>query len=354
MSTKHHLTVLFFCGFNLLAVSAQICGSNLVEGQSCIIKLEKKSGETINTLEWIFTSSIDTKTHKAQQKGVKTINNIPDATIQSDGLKLQNVKLNNTGKYRYEIYDDKGKKTAGIEKEITVYAKVTKPNVKSTCVNGTATLTCDIKINDKRGLTITWIQEKPEKKEMKGESNLIRTSKQIEENADYSCRAQNPVSKEQSDVKTISCGVSFLGPGGKLFGIDFWIMIGILAGGGTLLLLLIVVLVVCACRSCNKREKMQEEEELRLRSFPSPTPPNQHRSKNTARGQPAPPIPQEDSSQNGPTTQTPPQTRAQPKAQVRARPPPPPQDEDEEDPPPLPQPRKKREKRHQEPYRPME
>nr|XP_055062182.1 T-cell surface antigen CD2-like [Misgurnus anguillicaudatus] len=353
MSTKHHLTVLFFCGFNLLAVSAQICKKDLLEGQTCTLNLETKSG-TFSKIEWIFTSG--TKTLKAQRnKEMKTINNIPDATIESDGsLKLQNVKLDKNGKYRYEIYDDQGKKTAGIEKEIKVYAKVTKPKVKFTCVNGTAKLTCDVQMKD---ITITWIQGKTEKKEMKGEDkvDLIRTSTQIEQNADYSCRVHNPVSNEQSDVKTISCGGSFLGPGGKLFGIDFWIMIGILAGGGTLLLLLIVVLVVCACRSCNKQEKMQaEEEELRLRNFPSPSPSNQHRSKNTARGQPAPPIPQEDSSQNGPTTQTPPQTRAQPKAQVRARPPPPPQDEDEEDPPPLPQPRKKREKRHQEPYRPME
>lgn len=95
--------------------------------------------------------------------------------------------------------------------------------------------------------------------------------------------------------------------------------------------------------------KSSDEEELRLRTFD--TSPKQQRSKVTARGQPAPPVPQEDSL---PATQTPPQTQSQVKGPVRARPPPPPQDEDEEEPPPLPRPRKKREKRTQEAYRPME
>ncbi|XP_073670465.1 T-lymphocyte surface antigen Ly-9-like [Paramisgurnus dabryanus] len=199
MNTKHHLTVLFFCGFALQTVSAQICETNLLEGNSCIIKLERKNGEMINRLEWIFISSIDTKTYKAQWRNGRTVNNIPDATIQSDGsLRLQNVKLNNTGKYRYEIYDSQGKNTAGIEKELTVHAKATKPNVKLTCDGETATLTCDIQMKDKRDLT--WVQD------MKGENkvNLTLTSKQIEENAEYSCRVQNPVSNEQSDVKTVS------------------------------------------------------------------------------------------------------------------------------------------------------
>nr|XP_055062181.1 SLAM family member 5-like [Misgurnus anguillicaudatus] len=189
-----------------VSLPGQICETDLLEGNSCIIKLEKKSGERISKIEWTFTSSIDTKTYKAQRnREGKTINNIPDATIESGGsLKLQNVKLDNTGKYRYEIYDDQGQIYALVEREIIVYAKATKPNVKLTCDGDTATLTCDIQMKDKRDLTITWIQGK---QDMKGENkqNLTLTSKQIEENSEYSCRVQNPVSNEQSDVKTVSC-----------------------------------------------------------------------------------------------------------------------------------------------------
>ncbi len=92
-----------------------------------------------------------------------------------------------------------------------------------------------------------------------------------------------------------------------------------------------------------------EEDELRLRVLQDQNLNGTARSKHTARGQPAPPVPQEE-----PSPQTPPQTQTQPKAQTRGRPPPPPE-EDEENPPPLPRPRNKQQrKRHEEPYRPME
>lgn len=94
---------------------------------------------------------------------------------------------------------------------------------------------------------------------------------------------------------------------------------------------------------------LPDEDEFRLRPFHDEDHTGTARSKQTARGQPAPPVPQEDSSP--PTT---PKTQTQPKAQVRGRPPPPPE-EDEENPPPLPRPRNKQQrKRHEEPYRPME
>ncbi|XP_051560625.1 proline-rich protein 7-like [Myxocyprinus asiaticus] len=154
-----------------------------------------------------------------------------------------------------------------------------------------------------------------------------------------------------STMETNNSGKSSVGP--ELFGFDFWMMVSILAGGGALLLLLLSVLVICACCSYKRREKhQQDEEELRQRNLHASPPSGQHRSKNTVRGRPAPPLPQEEPINCGPTTQGPPQTQAQPKAHVHAHPPPPPQDEDEENLPPLPQPMKKhhRERRNQELY----
>jgi len=46
---------------------------------------------------------------------------------------------------------------------------------------------------------------------------------------------------------------SGFGPGGKLFGFDFWAMVGIQAGLGALLLLLICVLIICVCKRCQER-----------------------------------------------------------------------------------------------------
>jgi len=46
---------------------------------------------------------------------------------------------------------------------------------------------------------------------------------------------------------------SGFGPGGKLYGFDFWVMVGIQAGGGAVLLLLICVLIICVCKRCQER-----------------------------------------------------------------------------------------------------
>ncbi|KAA0722694.1 hypothetical protein E1301_Tti015481 [Triplophysa tibetana] len=343
MSTKNIFAVLFFCGFALLTVSAKKCDMKLLEGDSCnvkwpddiTVKIKPDEGE----LKWTFNSLV------AQRKKGTNVKTFPDATIESDGsLKLQNVKVSDTGIYTFEAYDNEDKVVANHKVEIAIYAKALKPTLTHKCMNGSVTLTCDIQKNNKRNLTITWKQGK-EVNEDENKAVLFRTSLQLQKNTEYSCRVHNPVSNAESEVLTVSCGDKPW----TLFGFDFWIMVGILSGGGALLLLLICVLVICAFRSCEHREREKDEEELRLRSFDTPA--NQQRAKVTARGQPAPPIPQED---YDPATQTPPQTQSQSKGPVRARPPPPPNDEDEENPPPLPRPRKKREKRAEEAYRPME
>lgn len=345
MSAKHILMLLFFCAFALPAVSVTLCEKNMLQGVTCIIKLTNETSKTVFDIKWTFSSGGSNKfvVHRKNGKDLKTF---PDAKIESDGsLKLHNVKLNNTGKYKPSAYNEIEEEIKSHEVEITVYTKALKPTVTRVCKNGNVTLTCDIQKNDKRDLTIIWLKENEDMKS-DNKADLFLTSQQLQENKQYSCRIKNPVSDAQSDMITGSCG------DGKLFGYDFWIMVGILSGGGALILLLMLVLVICACRSCKKREKLQDEEELRLRNFDT-SPDKQQRSKATARGQPAPPVPQEHSL---PATQTPPQTQSQAKGPIRARPPPPPQDEDEEEAPPLPRPRKKqhRDKRAQEPYQPME
>ncbi|KAI7811467.1 putative T-cell surface antigen CD2, partial [Triplophysa rosa] len=340
-STKRILAVLFFCGFALPTDCEKTCEKSMLEGVTCLIKSPDKSGKVVVDEKWSFTSS--SSSFVVQRKNGKDVKTFPNATIESDGsLKLHHVTVSNTGKYTFEAYDTKDEMVANHKEEITVYAKAPNPTVTHKCENGSVRLTCDTQKNDKTDLTITWIRGT---EDIKGANKaiLVQTSQQLQENTEYSCRVSNILSNAQSDVLTVSCGTPC-----TLFGYDCSIMVGILSGGGALLLLLIFLFVICACLGCKQREK--DEEELRLRSFDT-SPTNQQRAKVTARGQPAPPIPQEDSY---PATQTPPQTQSQTKGLVRARPPPPPQDEDEEDPPPLPRPRKKREKRAEEPYRPME
>ncbi|XP_073698273.1 T-lymphocyte surface antigen Ly-9 isoform X3 [Garra rufa] len=330
----------------IVSFSTRTCGKELLEGTSCTIKLKTKRYERPEEIKWIHLSSSALIIRKRGK--IKT--NTRGVKMEDDGsLTFESVRLKDSGKYKYYAYNDEGREIANGEEEINVYAKAPKPTVKISCkTDGDAALTCDI--GDHTNLIISWYKEaKIIQNEKKPE--LLLTSAQVQQNKVYSCSVSNPVSSEQSDSITVSCtgGTSQESGPRKLFGFDFWIMVGILAGGGALLLLLICVLVICACRSCKQQEKEQDEDELRLRVFQDPASTGTARSKHTARGQPAPPVPQEVTS-----PETPPQTQAQPKAQTRARPPPPPED-NEEYPPPLPRPRNKQHrKRNEEPYRPME
>ncbi|KAL1282853.1 hypothetical protein QQF64_001656 [Cirrhinus molitorella] len=346
MSCKYSLLFLFLCGFAAPSVSTKTCEKELLEGTPCTINLKTKNKDKPTEIKWVHHPS-GLLIHKKKEK-MKS--NTLGLTMEEDGsLTFHSVRLNNTGKYKYTAFNNEGTEIGSGEEEINVYAKAPKPTVKRSCKDGKAVLTCDI--GDRTDLTVSWYKDKDI---MQNEKTLQLSliSAQDQEQKTYSCSVSNPVSSVQSDSITVSC-TSDTGENlteRKLFGLDFWIMVSILAGGGALLLLLICVLIICACRSCNKQRKQElEEDELRLRVFQDPAHTGTARSKHTARGQPAPPIPQEDA-----LPETPPQTETQPKAQIRSRPPPPPED-DEENPPPLPRPRNKQHrKRHEEPYRPME
>ncbi|ROI62456.1 T-cell surface antigen CD2 [Anabarilius grahami] len=350
MSCQHNLLFLLLCGFAALSVSTEKCQKDLREGTPCIIKLPEKYNDKSNDIKWTHVSSDAV----IERKNKKTKSNTPGLTLEEDGsLRFQSVSLKDMGKYIYTVSSSDGTEIGKDGEEIKVYANAPKPVVKISCTTaGNATLTCDMRNSKDSSLTVSWYKEGKSIQNIK-KSQMFLSSVQVLENKPYSCEARNPVSANKSESITVSCD----GPGlTKLFGFDFWLMVGILAGGAALLLLVICVLVICACRSCHQRTKrLQDEEEFRLADL-TPGPTGTNRSKQTARGQPAPPIPQEDTMPCNPSPETPPRTQNQPKAQIRARPPPPPQDDDEEDPPPLPRPRNKqhRTKRNQEPYRPME
>lgn len=70
--------------------------------------------------------------------------------------------------------------------------------------NENATLTCETPMKDRRDLNITWFKGTDI---MQGENkaNLILTSIQLQDNKQYSCRIQNPVSKAKSDIIEVPC-----------------------------------------------------------------------------------------------------------------------------------------------------
>ncbi|XP_051982314.1 T-cell surface antigen CD2 [Xyrauchen texanus] len=333
MNCKYKLIFLFLCGFTGLTVSEEECKENQLEGTSCTMKL-KKSIEKTSEVKWTNDKSVIVARRK---KNKDTVND--GFRLEVDGsLTFINIRLTESGLYDFRVYNSEGTETAR--------SKVPKPDLKWTCnTDGNVTLTCNA--GNGEDLQYTWF-DRTNPIENKHTKTLILPVAKV--NNPYSCSANNPISEARSENKTVTCESAGLK---TLFGFDFWIMVSILAGGGALLLLLISVLLICACRSCKQREKCRrDEEELKLRIFNNSASSGQNRCKSTARGQPAPPIPPVEPITCSPTTQTPPQ----PKANVRARPPPPPQDDNEDDPPPLPRPRKNnhRERRNQAPYQPME
>ncbi|XP_067298365.1 T-cell surface antigen CD2 isoform X2 [Pseudorasbora parva] len=354
MSCQYNLLFLFLCGFavlSALSVSTEECGKDLLVGTSCFIKLKTKNDEKPFEIRWVHDSRTG-NILRWKDGNIKTIED--GVSMEKDGsLRFKSLRLTDTGKYRFYAENNVGQEIGNGEVEIKVYETAPKPTVKISCIDGNVNLTCDI--GNREDLTLSWFKDNKDIKNDK--PRVFLSSTEVQENKPYSCEARNPVSDAKSESIKVSCQGRGLGLG-KFLGFDIdWIMLSIIAGGGALLLLLLCVLIICACRSCRQRKKHQlDEEEFRLADL-TPGHNGTNRSKQTARGQPAPPIPQEDPMPCSPSPQTTPRAQTQqPKAQIRARPPPPPQDEDEEFPPPLPRPRNKqqRTKRQQEPYRPME
>ncbi|XP_056319489.1 hemicentin-2 [Danio aesculapii] len=331
-----------------VSFSAQTCGEHVLEGTSCSINGKTTKNEKAADIRWGFTSSDGNPTDWKKGSSRKPPAGI---TIEEDGsLRFESVRQNNTGTYKYTAFDASGTQIGDETVELRVYVKAPKPTVTIKCIASQDIVILHCKnLENIKDLTISWYEDGTIEKVEKKSELTLKLSDVI--NKQYACSLSNPASNAQSERITASCSSIPI----TLFGFDFWIMIGILAGGGALLLLLCSVLICCACRRCRHKKHRLDAEEFRLTELQPPFSNGTNRSKQTARGQPAPPIPQEESMHCNPSPQSTPQIQPQPKAQIRARPPPPPQDEDEEDPPPLPRPRNKQHrKKHQEPYRPME
>ncbi|XP_048054013.1 T-cell surface antigen CD2-like isoform X1 [Megalobrama amblycephala] len=326
MIFQYNLILMFLCGFAALSVSTETCGKDLLVGTSCIMKLPEKYNNKSNDIKWTHFSSDAV----IERRNKKTKSNTPGLTMEEDGsLRFQNVTLKDTGTYTYTVTSSDGTEIGKDKVEIKVYEWVPKPTVNINCTaDGNATLSCDVENSKDPSLNVSWYEDgKLIQNEIKPQ--VFLSSTQVQENKTYSCETHNPVSEDKSENITVSCGNLVHDDDS---GFD-WIIVSIIAGGGALLLLF---LVICAYRSCQRSTKhQQDDEDLTLGHTGT------NRSKQTAKGQLAPPIPQEDPMPRRPAPQTPPQTPPQPKAQIRARPPPPPQDEDEEYLTPIPLPRNK-------------
>ncbi|KAK2866658.1 hypothetical protein Q7C36_002714 [Tachysurus vachellii] len=317
MNTKGSVIVLFLCFLSTFTLTdCSTCEINKLEGETLSLKLTDSSLNDNDrfTIKKGNTVSVPKRKRKEEGPGI----------VENNFIKLLKLNLSDAGSYTVEVFDGLGKNLNSYTKTVCVYAKVPKPRVNVTCQDGKIDIICEVE--DSKDLSFTWKKKGKDLKKNEKVLTNVETSK-------YTCTAQNPAGNNTSDSVEASCYQN------TLFGFDLWIMVSILAGGGTLVLLLIIVLVTLSCRSCKRKEKHQrDEEEFRLNYLNTIQPPQ--KGKQTARGQPAPPEPVNNGCADD-ESQAPCQAVPRPRNQQRARPPPPPIDDGEEPPPPLPQPRKK-------------
>ncbi|XP_026060499.1 carcinoembryonic antigen-related cell adhesion molecule 5-like [Carassius auratus] len=174
---------------------SEICKTEQLEGTSCTIKLPTKNTDKSNEITWTHLSSGDF----IHWKNGKIRKNTPGLTMEEDGsLTFESVRLKNSGRYRYSVFNNEGTQLDAGEKEIKVYAKAPKPNLTFQVVT---MLSCDI--GNHTDLAVSWYVDgkiiQNEKKPV-----LLLTSAQIQKNKPYTCTASNPVSSMESDSMTLT------------------------------------------------------------------------------------------------------------------------------------------------------
>ncbi|KAJ0009481.1 hypothetical protein NQD34_001183 [Periophthalmus magnuspinnatus] len=299
-------------------------------------------------------------------------------TVTEGGaLILPNVAQSNEGSYTAEVLNSDGKS----QKEtlvLCVQESVSKPTVKFECQAKLKRVRFSCSVPQTKDITYQWLDGGKVIAHEKA-NVLVRTSNQLGSNS-FTCKVSNRATSQTSDpvqsspdcIKYIpsvpTTGSTTPDEDEKWLGLDFWLMVGILAGGGGLVLVLIVATIVCCSLNRRKRRmRVKDEQELRLQWN---TTNHQHHHYSNQRGHghshgpahPAEPSPGQATAKQGPaaaghTGPRPPkarQNRPRPPDPITGQPLPGPRrlpetgqtkvpsiGNDEENPPPLPQPRKK-------------
>uniref|UniRef100_A0A8C9UXE0 Ig-like domain-containing protein n=1 Tax=Scleropages formosus TaxID=113540 RepID=A0A8C9UXE0_SCLFO len=162
-----------------------------------------------------------------------------EGDVEDNGsLVLHNVTMEQKGEYSAEVFNSGGKQVYSVTKNLCVREKVSKPGKPSfTCSDFSVKLTCSAQGTSS---DIVWLKNNKETK--KTGTALILKLTEITAADEFSCSISNKIRSAQSDAVKVSC------PERKLFGLDMYIMIAILAGGGGLFLILVGVLVFCCFR----------------------------------------------------------------------------------------------------------
>ncbi|CAL1598448.1 unnamed protein product [Knipowitschia caucasica] len=183
------------------------------------------------------------------------------SVTQEGALIFPKLDQSDGGTYSAETLNENGRETGSKSFSLCVRKRVLKPKVTFQCDSMLRQVQFNCSGSQVPPVTYVWL-ESGRLLPNENKPTLVRTSKSDVSNP-FSCNVSNHVSSEISDPVQQNC----LKPEdtNKLLGLEFWLMVAILAGGGGLVLVLIVATVICC--SINRRKKkhhIKEEQELRL------------------------------------------------------------------------------------------
>ncbi|XP_061604141.1 T-cell surface antigen CD2-like [Phyllopteryx taeniolatus] len=202
---------------------------------------------------------------KWQHNKIKIFDQKPDGIItgkredvyENGSLKLTSLKKSSQGEYIPEVFDAKGESV--IKKQslyLCVLDAVPKLSLKMECALPNVKFTC-MPAGQTPNATVAWFQNGKVLPQEIGRT-VLRVADEVIRDS-FACKVSNRVSSMSSESVIQKC------IGSKLFGLDFRIMVSILASMGGLALLLLIILIVCCVRAVQEKHKqVQEEGELRL------------------------------------------------------------------------------------------
>ncbi|XP_061555398.1 T-cell surface antigen CD2-like [Phycodurus eques] len=176
---------------------------------------------------------------------------------ENGSLKLTSLKKSSQGKYIPEVFDENGESVIELQSlYLCVLDAVPKLSLKMECAFPNVKFTC-MPAGQTPNATVAWFQNGKVLPQEIGRT-VLRVADEVIRDS-FACKVSNPVGSVSSESVIQKCIAS------KLFGLDFRIMVSILASMGGLALLLVIILIVCCVRAVQEKQKqVQEEGELRL------------------------------------------------------------------------------------------
>ncbi|XP_067439836.1 inactive tyrosine-protein kinase 7-like [Thunnus thynnus] len=202
------------------------------------------------TFKWLKNKKEMTETKEMKEKPQILKQKAEDVEKDSFECIVSNPALSKTSK--------------AVQHMCTSSNSVPDPVVKMECSKTTPTMvtfTCNV--SKAQGLTFQWLKNKKEMtetKEMKEKPQILKQkAKDVEEDS-FECIVSNPALSKTSKAVQHECTSSIFFIPKELFGLDFWIMVGILGGGGGLVLLLIIIVIFCCVRARKTRSMKVKDE----------------------------------------------------------------------------------------------